>query len=171
LTFGNDSLFILKRIDNPRFDTITVFCDAENFKFINGNEYMLTTNKGLFCEVKNAKTDSEAYSGKYSVKLNEQSPYGFTVSLKGITTCETILVSAYTKYNKGNALIVASSTDSKTLYLTQTVSDTLNSAAWKYLEMKIHIPQNLPHELNFYVWNLSDKLVLFDDFQIRRIVP
>jgi 4-amino-4-deoxy-L-arabinose transferase-like glycosyltransferase len=170
LTFDEDSIFILKRIENERKDTITIFCDAENIKYIDGKEMMPTTDSSFYCEVKKARTDAEAYSGKYSVKLDEQSPYGFTINLKGITTCETIVISAYTKYNTGNASIVASTPGGQGLYIYKTVSDTTNADTWKYIEMEVRLPQNLPQELGFCVWNNTKQTVLFDDFKIQRII-
>jgi hypothetical protein len=36
--------------------------------------------------------------------------------------------------------------------------------------MEVRLPQNLPHELGFCVWNNTRKTVLFDDFKIQRII-
>jgi hypothetical protein len=82
--------------------------------------------------------------------LDNQKPYGFTISIKGITASETIVLSAYTKYNLQNAYLVASAPKGNHFYFAITVSDTINASAWKYMEMKVPNIQNMPPEITFY---------------------
>jgi len=170
LTFDTDSIFVLKRMDNPQSDTISILCDAEKTKYVNEELLMQTSDSTLYCVAKNTRTSSEAHSGNYCVELNKSNLFAYTIDLKGIGPCETIVVSAYTKYNLKNAFLVVSSADGQDLYMAQTVSDTLKSNTWKYMELRVRQFKNLPQELKFYVWNNSEQRVLIDDFKIERIL-
>jgi hypothetical protein len=171
LSFSQDSVFIYERIDNAVVDTMSIVCSAEETIMMGGREYYLTNFEDIYCEAGKSRTDSVARTGQYSVLTNKLNPFAFTVGIDNVLPCETIILGVYTKNNLRNAAIVASTPDAKTIYLTETVKDTLNSSDWKYIELKVRRPQYMPVELVFYVWHIGGEPVFFDDFTIRRLIP
>jgi hypothetical protein len=171
LSFSRDSVFIYERIDNAGVDTISIFCSAEETKILGGKGYFLTNFKDIYCEAGKGRTDSVARTGGYSVMTNSENPFAFTIQIDDVLPCETITMGVYTKNNLKNAAIVASTPDARTIYLTETVVDTINSSEWKYIELKVRRPQYMPGELVFYVWHIKGEPVFFDDFTIQRLIP
>lgn len=171
LSFSRDSVFIYERIDNAGVDTISIVCSAEETKTVEEKEYFLTNIKDIYCESGTGRTDSVARTGKYSVMTSRLNPFAFTIQIDDVLPCETIILGVYTKDNLKNAGIVASTPNAKTIYLTETVKDTMNSSEWKYIELKVRGPQYMPGELVFYVWHIEGQPVFFDDFTIQRLIP
>jgi 4-amino-4-deoxy-L-arabinose transferase-like glycosyltransferase len=171
LSFSRDSVFISQRIDDAKADTLAIFCNAEETACFEEKEYFKTNLTNYFCETGNTRTDSFAKSGNYAAKTDSLNPFAFTLRLDNVLPCERIILGVYTKNNLQNAVIVASSPDARTFYKTETVNDTVDWSTWKYLELEISRPQDMPSELGFYVWHMYGPPVYFDDFTIRRITP
>ena len=164
LTFRQDSVLILKRSTPVYKDSTIIICNADSLT--ENRTCFMTSLPGLFAGNANTRTNKEAHSGKYSIVLNKDNPYGFTMRLKYISPHEKMRITVWTKNNKDQAGIVISAPDAKYLYRLSGVPDPEN-LDWKLLSLDVTFYEACPfRKVDFYLWNHGEGSVFFDDLKI-----
>jgi hypothetical protein len=158
---------VLKRDEGFKYDTITISCSAE--KLTNDNSKFVTSDSTIFIANVECRTNTDAKTGKYSVILDRDHPYGFTVWLNNIVPCEEIYISVWHKNNTGTLNIAMQSPDPSIFFQARSINDS-SINCWKFYDMKSFVPYNYSlNEMKFYLWNIGGQATLVDDFTIKLI--
>jgi len=164
LTFRQDSILILKRFAPVYKDSTTIICNSDTLT--ENGTYFMTSVPGILAGNANTRTDREAHSGKYSIVLDKDNPYGFTMRLKHISPHEKMRITVWSKNNKDQAGIVVTAPDAKFLYRLSNVPDPENKD-WKLLTLDVTFYEGCPFRMvDVYLWNHGGGSVFFDDLKI-----
>src|ERR1700757_245294 len=143
-------------------------CDTET---VNAAGLFTTSNPAVFLQGGALKTDSIAHTGKSSLVLSEQAPYGYTFTFDNLNYGDLLEVTVWQK-GKGGQLVVASDDNSCTKQYYQ--NDELyyyDETGWGRLYSKLLMTKKCKNaKLKFYVWNPTKEKIYFDDlsFSIKR---
>jgi len=146
-------------------ETVTYFCNADSvaqdkvFFFSNNN-------KQVFYNV-NTQSNEKAFSGKYSVKLTRDNPYGLSTTLLNVKKGSFFKITAWMYSGDKNCCIVASGKSSDSFYLSDNKNTGKELNGWKQIKLEFLITRDLPDDiLNIYLLNGGKKTVYFDDLTI-----
>lgn len=142
-------------------------CDAETIsKDI--NNFLSIDKKYEFDGVKNRSAET-AFSGKYSLKLDINNPYGFTTILNDSKPDEYIEISSMVKSESKNMCIVVSCDNAKDFYVSINTVDSIFSDGWKKIVGNVFIPPHLKDKkISIYAYNPDSIPAYFDDIEIVR---
>ena len=164
LTFRQDSLVILHRTRPLHNDSTIITCDAEQLSE-NGSVF-ITSMPGINAWNVDRRSDKASHSGKYSILLDKEHQYGFTVDIHPVLPCEKFRITVWTKNNNNQAAIVIATPNSKDLYRQSKDIDPENKD-WKMMSVEASLFERFPHhEISVYLWNYGGKPVYFDDLKI-----
>lgn len=139
----------------------TMKCNFENTDLKNGQ--VLFDNKEMAETVRNISTD-KVYSGKHSIMLSSENPYGATIKLKDLNKVSYLQISAWSYSQKSQLNIVAGS--GKNFYLLSD-EEVPTESGWKKIFLDFWVPKNLDAStISIYLWNSSSEPVYYDDLQI-----
>lgn len=165
-----DSLMIIKRPALLQRDTL--FTDLEKLhadsgKAISGDSlYPFTIGGRLDTTV--------AFSGKHSVLLTADHPYGVSVELDDVQPCEQITVTAWRRGHQGSAGIVIRAPDVNVLHdFERYFVDDEQDGGWMHLRHELTVPSYYEQDiLHVYLWNPVPDSIWVDDVRvIRRRTP
>lgn len=141
------------------------FCDMET---LTEDGKYFTNEQGQLFEFGKCQTDQFSYSGKYSIQLNKDNPFGATFRIKNVQPGESLKISVWRKAENDQGTIILSSDG---LYHNHfNTIETKND--WEKLEEKFFIDDNLGgKELTIYLYNPNEKSVFFDDFEVDYYKP
>lgn len=143
-------------------------CNCERTS--NNNTYFLSDNLDyykFYCG--NFNSTEKFHSGKQSLKLTKENPYGLEFIIKNNKPNMILEISVWRSSNSGT--IVASYTESKLVYLTGSSVEEKDSTGWEKIVLKVDISQSMiGKDLKIYVWNNEQKeSIYFDDISIKYI--
>jgi hypothetical protein len=145
-----------------------ILCDAEDINPAR-NLFKSTSKAYFFNGVDHISTDY-SYSGQYSIKLNNQAPFGFTTTIMVPEEGDIFEVSVMRKSDQKNGYLIAQSEEQGLLYVTTNVGLPSDIQGWEILEMTIEIPKALDQKpIKFYSHNPYQNDVYFDDMRIKLI--
>jgi uncharacterized membrane protein len=153
-----------KYISTPK----SIICKADSLS--KSKEYFYSNDATQMFSNANVQSGEKSFSGKFSVKLTRENPYGLTTVLKNITAGSRFKVSVWRYSENNDGCIVASGKTGDDFYSMngENIVDTRDG--WKLIQMDIVIHMDLPdHELKLYLWNKGNTAVFFDDFSIEQI--
>ena len=84
---------------------LDISCDVEqvvNKELVSGNFIFGRAN---------TRSDEASRSGKFSVKLNQDNPFGLSIEFKNLKKGNYLIVTAYRKYNEEKGSIIVSNSD------------------------------------------------------------
>lgn len=120
----------------------------------------------------NAETQSPdvAYSGRYSCKLTQQSPYGMTLKLNDIEAGERFEITVVRKsFQRTTAGIIASVDAPQPYYNNNDKLLSIEPGGWQKLQLNVFAtPEMAGKELVIYVYNPENQPVYFDDLEVLR---
>ena len=160
---GKDSMLVSVRQPLPRPDT--VFCDAESRT--TDEQQFFTSRPGQLMGNGVCRDSTHIFSGKYSTRLSESCPYGFTTWLKGVGPCTRVGMSAW-RYGQGSrAGIVISAPDANAFYQTEASHVVDRNGMWEKIQFELTLPESYPDStVVLYLWNPGAKAVWFDDVSV-----
>ncbi|HXP48435.1 MAG TPA: DUF2079 domain-containing protein, partial [Bacteroidia bacterium] len=138
-------------------------CDAET---ISTDGSHLVSDKGDLINNPDARNDEKAHSGKYSVKLTKDRPYGFTWIPHDVIPGEIIKVTVWRYSESGKGLLVASAEDGFSIGSQEVVEK--DAAGWGKIVLTLFVPVKHSN-FGIYVWNETNgnDAVWFDDMQVE----
>jgi uncharacterized membrane protein len=165
---ANDYPFVLfkKESNTSEYSVMSdsIVCDAEN---ISTDKMNFIATGGQLFDNADTRDSTMAHSGKYSVKLFNEKPYGMTFRDKSINGGEVLQVSAWRHTTvKSNGVMVISS--GKELYLPSIEGVDTDAAGWDKIMLYVTVPMN-HDDFTIFLWNTSNVPVWFDDLKIERI--
>jgi hypothetical protein len=146
-------------------DSITIDAEAltsDGRYFISSNQMKIETN--------HLQSNENAYSGKNSIKLTNNNPYGLMIKLKDVNQGEHFIISVYRSTSSDKGGIIASSDRDNKFYYGDNDVRKSEKKGWQKLVSEFYVPVELPdHILAIYLWNINGGTVFFDDLKIVRI--
>jgi hypothetical protein len=159
------SIFLLKKQEFAQLDTI--LCGAELLS--DDGQHFLTNREDIQLMNTDRRVSDKAHSGKYSILLESNNPYGFTFTLENLQPCEKILVSTW-KFSPNNS-IKAIITMGNVFYLQNPnfIVDREENG-WVRQVQEFSIPKDAKTtNATFFLFNPTPEKVYFDDLMIVRI--
>jgi len=143
-----------------------ISCSAEKVTE-DGVAFLGTPDTVLF---RNGETQNSdfVFSGQYSVKLDENRPYGMTIQLGDVKVDESFNITVWRKADSNsNSSIIASAINPDCFYYGKTKIVESLANGWEKLEMEFFIQKELPsNEMAIYLLNPEKEPVWFDDLEI-----
>ena len=144
-------------------------------KKFNCNAELLSSDKQFFIieidstlfQFGTTRSDKFAHGGKYSSKIDANSPYGMTIKFKNLKNGENFAIYVWRKTNgKSKHGLIASSSPIPYYNSEYKILET-DSNGWEKIFMEFFIPAELTNqELVIYVYNPDTDPVYFDDLEI-----
>lgn len=139
-----------------------IICDAEKTDVVNNQKVFV--NGRFFFEGANQQTDEESFSGKYSIKVNKENPFGFTHKIKE-NAVKGYRISVWRK-GKGNIVIA----DDNGFYFSKNKIEQVNDD-WQLITCEVNLPKNVSlNSLKTYIHNNEEQNGFFDDFSIQPLL-
>jgi uncharacterized membrane protein len=167
--FSVSALQIIERYYiGTRIENNEITCDAET---VTKDGLFTTSNPAVFLQGGAAKTDSVAHSGKSSLVLSEQTPYGFTFQFSNLSFGDVLEITVWQK-GEGAQLVVASDGDNceKQYYQSGSLYY-YDETGWGRLYSKQLMTEKCKNAtFKFYVWNPTKTKIYIDDlsFSIKK---
>lgn len=149
-------------------DSISCNCESnDNLNFIGIGKSIRFSNKkfaNLSCS-----SDLKAKSGKYSVMLTNECPYGMTYTIKQSHTKEYFRVKVWRHLSNHNGVLAVSADNLDGLYLVQNKSNNIIDGDWEQLSFDFIIPESANGKnIKIFTWNAGDSVpIFFDDLSIE----
>ena len=144
----------------------TILCDAEKTAMRYGKEHFIAN--GYLFDGAEFRSHAQSRSGKSSMRLAGDNPFGFSLEWRELTGTETFLISVWRFQAdpvKQDGQLVA--TISGHLYESSFEAVETDSDGWEKLELWFELSCELEHKpIRIYCWNPSGEEVYFDDLQI-----
>ena len=144
-----------------------ITCSAELLS--SDKQFFLCETDSTLFQNGNTRSDEFARNGKYSSKLNANSPYGMTIKFNDLKNGESLVISVWRKTdNMSKSGIIASSSTFQYYNNEYDILET-DPNGWEKIIMKIFITSEFVNqELGIYVYNPNQDPVYFDDLEIIR---
>jgi hypothetical protein len=157
----NDSSFLKNKIN------ISIFCNAE--KFTADSNLLSTTYNIKFPQI-NQLSNTFHHSGKHSIKITKENPYGFSTLFKNVIAGDVYKISAW-RYPAGSASnIVACIKSPNDLLITNAQVTDSDSNGWEKIETTFKVPLALSLEkLSVHIEYKGDSCAYFDDLTINQL--
>ena len=123
-------------------------------------------DRSYIFDLASRRSDSTAHTGRYSLKLTKETPFGFTFDMDSITKGEKIYAEFWCKGNIPQLVI----TDNTEMYYKSVdLVVSTDDRGWKKIAYSVLAPGNLKdNKLRVYVWNNSNDEIFIDDFKLMR---
>lgn len=143
-------------------DGVSIFCSCE-FISSDAKNFISSDQKYLFDKAF-MRTDENKFSGKYSVKANENTPYAMDVKIPVIKN-SYIKAMVWRHTHDGKGLIVA---DNRTNNLYEAGCSIIkHENSWDLINLNVAVPDNFRDDtIHFYLWYNGKDSCYFDDFRI-----
>lgn len=160
-----DSIFLLKKGSFSQADTIT--CNAELLS--EDGEHFLTNKEDIQLFNTGRQVSEKARSGKHSILLESNTPYGFTFTMKNLQPCEKILVIIWKLSSTNSVKGVMVMEDGSYFDNPDLILDR-DEKGWSKQAQEFTVPKNYKgNNATFFLFNPSQEKVYFDDLMIVRI--
>lgn len=145
------------------------FCGAEKLDS-SKNNFISEFNKNIIFNNAQNRTDEEHFKGKYSIKLDEKNPNGFTCSFNNLKYEDKLNITVWRldKFDSNDqARIICCSSNAGVLYSYgyKVIKELPNG--WKKIQLKLIMPFVENETVNIYVTNPNKNPVYFDNFLIE----
>ncbi len=142
-----------------------VLCNAEKID-LGRNKFKSTSKVFFFDGVEQISTE-RAFSGKNSILLNHEQPFGFTTKLGYVLAGERYDISVKRFPADGKGCIVAQAQDANLWYQTQSAGVPAQNSEWEEMVLTVVIPDFLNgQEIIVYCYNPLDENAWYDDIKI-----
>ena len=114
------------------------------------------------------QSNEQAYSGNFSAKTNNQTPYALSHKHPNLTGHELITITAwrYSKNKKIGSIVI--SVPNKILWKSEATIIEKKTNGWEKIQLTQAIPMDAKNKtLTIYLWNTSKEIVYFDDLAIK----
>ncbi len=139
-------------------------CNAEELDG-SGRHYLEASHQWQKFGNTGTRTNEDAHSGTYSLKLTPETPYGFTTDINGIKPDQYICVSVWRKNSNNNGVIIIDGGNG--LYHGGKFLAEEHENGWQKIYLEAFIPLNFYEgSVKIFVWNNSKDTVYFDDLEI-----
>lgn len=157
----------LQAADNSNEETI--YCDAESLS--SDGKHFINSIGEEFGDA-NLRSDEKSLSGKYAVKMNENTTFGMEYRLNNLQINELYEVNIWRNSKSNNGILVVSSDDAKLFYKAIGEPVKTDENGWQLLRIKFTVsPELQDKSLKIYLWNKDKNLVYFDDLTIIKSIP
>jgi uncharacterized membrane protein len=162
--FKNDSSWNIK--NKLAGDTVLhLVCDAENVSTLYP-ELLKTSSPKHYSIGTSMRSEITALSGSHSLEIGKDRPYGFSTTIPFVEHCN-VTVKVWRKGSNGDGLLVISGKGDDNLYLTKGKGSGIFKGEWEEVSLSVNIGRNkLVESLSIYVWNVTENITYFDDFEI-----
>ncbi len=162
LMLVNDTSILLEKEDLPISSNSAFNCDAESIS-PDGKNLLTSCNK--YIGIGGDRTDFKAHSGKYSVKLSAEKPFGMNCRFTDLTPGDVIRISIwrYSPEEKGRIVVC---TDNNSIYHYSNKVTEHNGSGWEKLYFSMIVPPDC-RELKLYAWSEGGISVYFDDLEVQ----
>ena len=134
-------------------------CGAEK---VEGDK--LVASNGVLLTGASARTSSKARTGKYSLKLSEENPYGYVYTLLNIKKGQVVTASAWKNIDATSGAVVIAPKGTKEGYV---ASGHIKERKGKWGKMDVmFIAQKDLDTVLVYAYNLDKKPICIDDFKV-----
>jgi len=138
-------------------------CDAEQ-RTADGKFFY---NDSVQFEYGNTQSHDFAHYGNYSIKLNQQQPYGMTVKIKDAELGESFYLSVWQYNSSGVKGDIVASVDGENITESKAVSS--DSTGWEKHDATFFVSESMVgKDLVLFLYNPNEKSTYFDDFEIIR---
>ncbi len=166
---GKDSLFLLHK------DAVTELSYADfpvstNLEEVGSDPLNFTsTDSRVEFNGANLRSDEQARSGNYSMKLGTEHIYGLTTKFWGIAPGDSIIISAW-RYPAGTtAGIVINSDYQRAYYLDDAQGVAIDENGWEKVTLSLAIPPYTGTDrMSIFIWNRDGQEVWWDDMVVER---
>jgi len=140
----------------------TIKCGAEHENtdgsLLTGNDSVSTFGSSSL------RTTKYAFSGKYSIRLDNKHPFGFTHKIV-VDSIMKVLQIKVRRHGSNQGYLVISNVNPDKYYLATNNSGSKDKNDWEQLELTLKIPAKTD-TLICYTWNKGNKNIYFDDFTV-----
>ena len=160
-----DAMFLLEKGKFSQTDTL--ICDAELLSE-DGQRFLTNHDKIRLMNVENRVSD-KVHSGKYSISLNSNHPYGFTFPMENLQPCEKILITIWKSSSNRSIKAIIVAEDGSYLENPDKILETEESG-WVKQAQEFTIPKDYQgNKASFFLFNPTPEKIYFDDLMIVRI--
>jgi hypothetical protein len=144
---------------------LELLCDLEKLN-IEKNKFIDSSGNFIF-DRGDFQSSDKSFSGKYSIKLTKETPFGFNIKLK-VPENSSFKITMWRYAEKKNGLIVACSNDNS-FYRNGAKVIEKRADGWELIELDFAVPKNIPdNEIHIYMWNNENTAIYFDDFHLQQ---
>lgn len=161
-----DSLAVLKRPPFTRTDTLYTDLEA-----LSADGEKIISRDSSYVFGLGGKLDTlVAFSGKHSVLLTPEKPYGISIELDSVQACEQITVTAWRLGNQRSAGSVIRAPNVDVLHsFEREFVDRETDDGWMRLRHELSVPADFNQgKLHVYIWNPVIDSIWIDDVEIIR---
>ena len=125
-----------------------ISCDAETLD-ADSNKFIPSSTKFYDLSFGNCNTqsDEKAHTGKYSIKLTKEKPFGMTYIIKDVQPDEHFQASVWRLSKNDNGHLVVQAEDVEKFYISQMEVSKKDNKGWELLTLDIIVPQNIKNEI------------------------
>lgn len=151
---------------DERNDSLKIYCNAED-RYSDGKSLSDSTHTYKLLSTDSLSTEY-AFSGKTSIYVNKNNPYGFGLQFE-VFTNDKFRVTVWRKKTEIRSSLVITNKQNSNYYFAeekaiQSIGD------WEKIQMEIEIPPIIHNTiLKIYVLNNNEENVYFDDLRVERI--
>jgi uncharacterized membrane protein len=145
--------------------TELINCNAE---IISADSLFYMTSNNMKLEGGKFRSSRVSRSGKFSVELTPENPYGMSYRPAEVSAFDSIqiIVWRYPASSSGNLVVSCG----EKLYQVSNTGKEIDSLGWEKLTLNLMVPGNIPtKDFVVYAWNSGKKPVYFDDMSIRKV--
>lgn len=167
--FNGVMIYKLSEVNYPRINKApaSIFCDAEQTTK-DGNSYITKTGEKILYG-KASQSQTKAYSGIYSDKLDGNTKYGMTYVCNNVHVGDRFNISVMRWSEKKNGVIIASGNDAAEFYVLGSSIAKEMPNGWDSISTKFIVGKKLSSDqLNIYLMNNGNDDVYFDDLLIEK---
>lgn len=161
-------------LDSVRFKEINqrkvvlkeITCNAEN---LTADGKLFTDTLGHTYGNSWCRTNEQARSGSYSIKMDENTEFALEYTLDSLKAGDCYEISVWRKSDNYSGRLIVGSTKPKVFYKAQ--NDFITSdKGWDMLRIKFTVSENMVNEaVKIYLWNKDKQTAYFDDLSVKRI--
>ncbi|MCK4663394.1 MAG: hypothetical protein KAT68_11050 [Bacteroidales bacterium] len=144
-----------------------ISCNVE--KQNDTNDKILSNDSRFTFSNSYLRTEEEANSGNYSVKIYDKHAFGLSIVFNDVIPGEYFNISVWRLSQNNNGALVASDNTAKLFYRQKNLSEKTNEKGWELITLDFTIPLTIEDGiLKIYVWNPDSIPAYFDDIKIQR---
>lgn len=164
ISYGRDSIYVLKRPRPNQIDTITAdletFALAENKIYSNKPDITFSGTQSLI--------DTFSRSAKHCIVVDGKNPFALSHTFRKVSPGDRFMAKVWLYgSSRRHCLLVFSGLDTKSYYQRGNYTTIKEASGWGLVEFEVIIPDDFAEEqLKFYVWNSKSEKVYADDLEI-----
>lgn len=144
---------------------MSLTCDVEKVEEVNGRLFLVSPSDSLLTGAAQ-RSEEEARSGKYSVKLGYDKMYGFQVKFRKVKKDMFVRATIWIKGEMGYLALTSIKELSFQKYSSKVAQEGENG--WKQIILEAFVPAHYNgEELKLFAMNQFERDVYFDDFEVK----